>query len=76
MNTRIRKVAAFVYQDKGGYFVFFEQKQGVSRIIGPPSGLAAFRRLGFSIFGVKKLVCFCLYFTEIKCDKKGKGGRI
>ena len=70
------KEAAFVYHDKGGYFVLFEQKAAFSRIIGLPSGFAVVRRPDFTVFRVKMLVYFCLYFTEIKYAQKSQGGRI
>ena len=70
------KVAAFVYQDKGGYFVLFEQKYGIF------VKNRAFERLGgcsearFFHFQGQKLVYFRLYFTEIKYAQKSQGGRL
>ena len=64
------KVAAFVYQDKGGYFMLFVLKTAFSKKIGPPSNFAAVPRLDFCVFSVKKLVYFCFYFTEIKYAQK------
>jgi len=68
--SRTIKVAAFVYQDKGGYFMLFVQKTAFSKKNGPPSNFAAVPRLDFCVFSVKKLVYFCFYFTEIKYAQK------
>ena len=56
--------------------MLFEQKQGIFLEKLASERLRGCSEASFSIFRVKKLVHFCLYFTEIKYAQKSQGGRI
>ena len=60
------KVAAFVYQDKGGYFVLYKQKHGIFMENRASERLRGCSEARFFHFQGKNRRIFCLYFAEFK----------
>ena len=60
------KVAAFVYQNKSGYFVLFEQKYGIFDENRASERLRGCSEARFFLFQGKIRRIFCLYFAEFK----------